>query len=526
MSQDAIKVGIVADDKTGKGIKSAKKNLSSLEKSAISLGKTFASVFAAQKLIQYSKLSAKAAAADQASAAKLANAVKNLGLQYANPYIADFIASMEKQTKVADDELRPAFQTLITQTGELAKSQELLTTAINVSRGSGESLSTVVNDISQAFVGNTKGLKKYYLGLTNAELAAASFEEIQGLLNKQFAGGSQSYLSTYQGQLDTISLSFDNLKESAGRAFFTLIGGEGGSSGGAQKFANLLDYIGLGAEIASQKISDFFYRMGHSQNEYDAYIANRNAAPAPVPGRELFLKSSVNKTTVSALEKARLALIKKQLDAQKKLTEQQKKQAMLKKQSGLFDMEQIQLIAALKGKLSDEDRKRVELQLAILQGNEDKAKKLSDEIANSIDKTGNLAKYLATLPDARNPFGYLDSYLIELKKKADAIFYSQPVPQPSNLPETEYNQGTYVPSSGYVPPTNTDEMPQSNVDPTTPSTGNFGGFPQNQSWWREGGFGAASVNVFLDSKQIAAGIQDQSLNGNQTTINRSQGNFG
>lgn len=525
MSQDAIKVGIVADDKTGKGIKSAKKNISSLEKSAINLGKTFASVFAVQKLVQFTKLSAKAAAADQVSAAKLANAVKNLGLQYANPYIADYIASMEKQTKVADDELRPAFQTLITQTGDLAKSQQLLATAINVSRGSGESLATVTNDISQAYIGNTKGLKKYYLGLSNAELAASSFTDIQKLLNEQFKTGSQTYLNTYQGQLDTIALAFDNLKESGGRAFFTLIGGENGTSGGASRFAYLLEAIGVGAEFAAQKVSDFFYRQGHSQNEYDAYIAKRNAPPAPTPGRELFLKSSMNK--LSPLEKARQELIKKQLAAMNKLTAEQKKQALLKKQSALFDMEQIQLIAALKGKLSEEDRKRVELQLALIQGNEDQAKKLTDEIANSIDKTGNLAKYLSTLPDAKNPFASWDAYLNAIEERIKKLNVNPPtitIPQPNNLPITEYNPNTY-PGYGSVVPM----VPATNVPPSLFRDINA---PLNEinrergNQYGSGNVGAQSITVVIDGKEIAAAVQNQALNGNSSTINRSQGNFG
>jgi hypothetical protein len=401
MSQDGIKVGIVADDKTGKGIRSAKKNISGLQKSVQNLGKTFAGVFAAQKLIQYTKLSVKAAAADQVSATKLANAVKNLGLQYTNPYIADYIAQMEKQTSVADDELRPAFQTLITQTGDLAKSQQLLSTAINVSRGSGEQLSTVANDLAQAYVGNVKGLKKYNLGLTNTALAATKFTDIQKLLNDQFKGASKSYLNSYQGQLDTVSLAFNNLEESAGRAFFTLVGGTSGN--GASKWAEFLNGVGAGLEKSAQAISDWFVRQTMSQDAFDAYVKKRNQAPAPVPGHELFKKSSSNDYAQLKLQKQRLAL-QKQADAAAQ------KQALLKKQTTLFDMQQIELVASLKNNLSEQDRKRVELQLALLQRNEEEAKKLSTEIANSIDKTGNLAKYLQTLPDGNNPFKSCDAY--------------------------------------------------------------------------------------------------------------------
>jgi hypothetical protein len=79
-------------------------------------------------------------------------------------------------------------QTLLTTTGSLVNSQKMLAQAVEISRGSGVELSTVVQDLNNAFVGNTKGLKKYNLGLTQAELKVASFADIQKKLNDQFSG--------------------------------------------------------------------------------------------------------------------------------------------------------------------------------------------------------------------------------------------------------------------------------------------------------------------------------------------------
>jgi hypothetical protein len=114
-------------------------------------------------------------------------------------------------------------------------------------------------------------------------------------------------------------------------------------------------------------------------------------------------------------------LLKQSLANQKKLTEEQKKQAALKKAGTLFDLEQVQLIAALKGKLSDEDRKRVELQLALLTGNVSEAQKLSYEVAKSAGLTESLARSLASLPNAKNPFESWDEYLDKLLAKARQI---------------------------------------------------------------------------------------------------------
>jgi hypothetical protein len=111
-------------------------------------------------------------------------------------------------------------------------------------------------------------------------------------------------------------------------------------------------------------------------------------------------------------DKAAAALAKKQLDATKKLTAEQKKQNTLKKAATIFDLEQVELIAALKGKLSDEDRKRVELQFALLVGNTSEAQKLTYELAKSSRlRREAIAGYLASLPDAKNPFASWEAYL-------------------------------------------------------------------------------------------------------------------
>jgi len=84
-------------------------------------------------------------------------------------------------------------------------------------------------------------------------------------------------------------------------------------------------------------------------------------------------------------------------------------------------MQQIQLVAALKGQLSDDDRKRAELQLALLNGNLDEADKLTKQILMAQDATGNLYKYFLQTPDAKNPFGYLDTWIKDFQTKLNAL---------------------------------------------------------------------------------------------------------
>jgi hypothetical protein len=182
-----VTIDIAAEYKGNPAFKKAEKDVSSLEKSVKKLGKQLASVFAAQKIYAFGKASLKAFEEDQKSVAALGNAVKNLGLAFESPRIEDFISKLSKSAGVADEELRPALQALLTTTESVTKSQQMLSDAINISRGSGVDLATVSQDLANAYVGITKGLKKYNLGLTQAELKSSSFLDIQNALNKQSA---------------------------------------------------------------------------------------------------------------------------------------------------------------------------------------------------------------------------------------------------------------------------------------------------------------------------------------------------
>lgn len=138
-----ILISLAAEFTGKKAFDKADKNVSALDKGVKKLAKAFAAAFAVDKVIAFGKASADAFIKDQAEATKLANVLKNLGLEFANPVISTYIDQLSRLSSVADSELRPAMQALVQQTGNLAKSQELLGLAIEVSRGSGVSLSQI-----------------------------------------------------------------------------------------------------------------------------------------------------------------------------------------------------------------------------------------------------------------------------------------------------------------------------------------------------------------------------------------------
>lgn len=515
--REEIVIGSKADTR---GFKQAETAANKLAKSVKAIGASYL----AYKTVAFFKDSAKAFADDQLAATRLSNAVKNLGLEFANPYITDYIANLEQTSKVADDLLRPAFQRLLQQTGSVAKSQDILNTSIEVSRGSGLDLANVTEDLARAYYGNTKSLKKYSLGLTDAELKAKSFSEIQDILNKKFAGSSAAYLNTYAGQISTLALSFNNLKEKAGEAFFTLAGGGSGAGKGAQNLSYLVDAFGVGlvesAKLLSNAASAFgqaYFGVAKPLNEQ---LQN---APAAKPGQELFRKSMSNDAWLKKLEKQQADLYKQQMASLKAITAEQKRQAALKKAGTVFDKDQANLIAALKGKLSADDKLRAEAQLALLNENDVLATQLTKQILMAQDQSGKLYQYFLSIGDAKikNPFEFLDQWLVDFQKKLNETLQTKP-------------SATYVPASmsadiaaigvkaGYgagVPMTISGQY--SNVE-----------YP---SYGMQTGGGDTVINVQVQGNiireqelinQVIAGAQLSSLSGSPSQIGRIAGMFG
>ena len=531
-------VGIFIDTKADlKGFKQAETAAQKLNKTVKNLATTIGVAYGARAVVNFGKASVKAFAEDQASATKLTNAIKNLGMAYANPQITKFIRDLETQSGIVDETLRPAFQALLTTTKDLGASYTLLNDAINISRGSGIDLATVSQDLANGYVGITRGLKKYNTGLTQAELKSKSFAQVLGILNKEYAGASSAYLDTYAGKLDVLTTATDNAKEAIGKglidAFARLSGGSTVKDAvhNIETITQAINALITGVSYAVEgfvklyKAFDFITSFGgilstngifKNRQGTSSVSTNRSASPAGIA-----IKSQI---------KASAAQVK----ATKALTAEQKKQNALKKDAGIFDMQQIELIAALKGKLSDEDRKRVELQLALLNENTTAADTLTKQILMAQDATGNLYKYFQQTPDAKNPFAYLDKWIADFQTKLDALkFPAAPgvvvTPPTVIVPPTNPGNGGFTPGTGTypIPTTNvpwssggfTPYSSASVIPDMAASSSNYGGYAPGQ--YGQNG----AVVVQIDGKTIATANQSQSLSGIPSNVSRVNGMF-
>ena len=517
----AIKIATTLD---ATGLNKADKAVNKFNRTVGRLGRNLGLALGTTAIIAYGKASVKAFAADEAAAKRLSTAVDNLGLSLSQSRVTSFVKDLEASSAIADDVLRPALQALLTTTGSLTKSQELLSNAIQISRASGIDLATVSEDLAKGFVGVTRGLRKYNTGLTQAELKSKSFNEILGIMLARSAGAAEEYLTTTSYKMEVLALAAGNAQETIGEGLVDALARVGGGTEAsdaaksidnlANSTSNLIKFLGSAIGLVNKFRKSYTnFLAGGDVNTLMAGTqptTNRSKSPAGTAARTAQQRQAEAAAAKRAKELE--ALTKKQVASSKALEASQKKQLALKKAGSIFDLEQIQIIAALQGKLSKEDELRLKAQLALLNGNEVVATALTKQILMAQDQTGNLYKLFLALPDARNPFAYLEGYLDMLAGKAASIL-STPAAVMAAPSSTQASKiivgGTII------------DLPTTNVQ--------TGAFPRSQP----GDFrraeeasnltGAMQVVVQIDGKAIASSLQNSSLSGIGSTVNRTGG---
>ena len=348
-----------------KGFKQAETALGKLNGTAKKVAGSLGLAFGAAAVAQYGKAAVKAFAQDEAAALRLNRAVENLGIGFANPAITDYISNLEKSAAVADDILRPAFQGLLTTTGSLTQSQKLLNDAITISRASGVDLATVTEDLGKGYVGITRGLAKYNTGLTRAELTSKSFNEILGVLLKRSAGAAEDYLDTTAYKFDVLSVASNNASEIIGGSLvdaFALIGGGTDASDAAnaiETIATALAKVTVQSGRTIGVIPTLIKNLKNLPKQIFAGFAGKQIGMnINIPDKKEEVKLTLTEKKQQELlakmekealkrEKERLALLNKQNAAKKLQGVIDKANLALGKGADVFDLDKIQIAAAL-----------------------------------------------------------------------------------------------------------------------------------------------------------------------------------
>ena len=147
-------------------------------------------------------------------AVTLENVVKAKESQIAG--VEDYITKTMFAAGVADDELRPAFARLIRSTQDITKSQKILNVALDVSKGTGKSLDSVVAALGKSYDGSNASLSRLGLGLDATLLKEGEFSDIMKQLRHDFQGFAEADANTMEGKLARLNLRFSETKEQIG----------------------------------------------------------------------------------------------------------------------------------------------------------------------------------------------------------------------------------------------------------------------------------------------------------------------
>ncbi len=370
----------------GKALKKAKQDVSVFDKQVQKLGRTFAGVFSTYALMNYSKRAVQAFAADEKAAKSLEIQLRNTGFAFASPAVEDYISNLQRSTGVLDDQLRPAFQQLLTVTGSITKSQEALNTALNVSAATGKSLTEVSAALTRGYSGNTQGLSRLGAGISKATLKAGKMEDILAELNQKFAGQAQARLTTYAGKMDLLTVAAEDAREVIGKGIVdaltnlgkdkniedltknintlavgiaSVVSGIGALAGALNTLRNTPGIKQLIDVLTSTNLFNMLSKLGGMSES------------KPTSNFTYSLGTSATKDIERAKEATRIKNANKlRAEENAKIKAKNELEALKEK----YDVERIGLMKALNEATDEETKLRIAEKLAILDGNAAKAK--------------------------------------------------------------------------------------------------------------------------------------------------------
>lgn len=370
-----VKIDLAAEFTGKKEFSKAEKATAGLSRSVKQLGAAFGLTFGARALANYGKGAVKAFAADEKAARSLALQLKNTGNAFAAPQVEGFIANLQKTTGILDDDLRPAFRTLLTATGDVAKSQKALNLALDISAGTGKDLSTVSMALAKGFGGQTTALSRLGAGLDKATLASGDMDKITSILTAKFQGQAKEAVKGYAGQMALLTVATQNSKEIIGEGLLDALSSIGKDNSvatlGSQmenvatQIANVVRGIGVliakiksipGVSILDDLVKNSLGGMAISQLAKLGAQSKTQKGYGSSNTLENFVAAGgvIKKNTIAIKDNTKTVIAKTQLD----------------KLAAKFDVERIGLYAALAKATTEEEKARILAKIAIVESNE------------------------------------------------------------------------------------------------------------------------------------------------------------
>ena len=359
-----VKIDIAAEFTGKKAFRQAETTTDKLTNGVKKLAGAIGLAYGTTAVIAFGKASVKAAAADQKAQQQLALALNNVGLGRDAASSEAYIQRLQSEFGIVDDLLRPSYQTLAVATRDSAEAQRLLNLSLDISASTGKDLGSVTAALSKAYLGNNTALSKLGVGISKADLKAKSFEDITNQLAVTFAGSATAAANTFQGSIDKLGVASANVKEIIGTGLIDALKNLGEDTSisdlasNMEKTATYLADVIRGVGVLAGKLKDI------------PVLGNLNVGMIPIVGSyiELLRKAGTKTAELTSADNAHLKSLQnafkittktvanskaltKETTAQLKAKQLQnaidKANLALNKGSDVFDMDKIQIAAAL-----------------------------------------------------------------------------------------------------------------------------------------------------------------------------------
>jgi hypothetical protein len=473
-----IVIDVAAEFTGKKAFQQADTATQKLTKTAKTLGKTLGVAFSSAAILGFAKSSIKAAVEAQAQQERLAKLLKvtvgatDLQIRSLN----DQAAALEKVGVVSAGNITQTQSQLATFNLQLSTIEKLTpaildyVTAEKGAAASADQFKSMTNGLAQALSGNFASLTKtgFILDENTKSIIkngteAERVEEIVKVLNSTYKGFNESLRQTSAGQLAALANAAENAKTIIGEGLvdaFKLLSQDTSIeqlNAGLEKTALYIADITRGVGVFIQKLKDIPVAGKAFQIPLEGYIqaipvlgsyinilADLGKEQRRISGLSAFpvspyylkkqaeaeakraAKAKANDAAKVAAEKklaaAKLAADKKaaaaKIKADKLAAANAKK---LSKAQSIFDIDRIQIAAALKGKISEEEKIRLNLMQAILDEDAKKAEDLEKKLEDIQKKNAEIAKSLGEIPPASNPFADWVDTLADVTSRLEAL---------------------------------------------------------------------------------------------------------
>jgi hypothetical protein len=411
-----VKIDIAAEFTGKKAFKQAETSTEKLTKNVKQLAASIGLAYSGTRVLAFAKASVKAAAADEKAQQQLALALKNVGLERDAASAEAFIQRLQSEFGIVDDLLRPAYQSLAIATRDTVESQRLLNLALDVSAATGKDLGSVTSALSRAYLGNNTALTRLGVGISKADLKTKSFYDVTTQLADTFKGSATAAAATFQGSMDKLAVASANVQEIIGTGIIDALKGLGEDNSVQDLADNMQD--------AALYTADVIRGIGVLTEKLKALpgVGSFNVGMIPILGSYLQILRGLGKgAPAGGFPQGPPADLTRQFpsgqNSQTKIAKDtlkiNKESLKLAKARAVFDLQKIQIEAALKGKLSEEDAIRLKLMKAIEEENIGNIEKYQKALDAAQLKSKELAEALAKIKasEVDNPFSKWPDYV-------------------------------------------------------------------------------------------------------------------